>query len=400
MTESVLVGLGDTTSTATASTSWFATYGAQGPTSQADTTEADAQLKMRGTPTLKNMYCRVTTNGRAQASTVKSRQNGANAGPSVSITGSTTGNFSDTSGNVTFADGDTWDVALTTGSGAGSLIVASITAELQYSSAAKTFLSTFGSIAITALRYINLGGTIASTATEVQTQQTALETATLDKLQCIVTLNASTGYTVKTRKNTANGGQSISVGNAATGFFEDTSGTDSLVAGDVFNVVVSAPSASTTLTAVGVRYASAAAGTGPAQVAKSGVNTLAAATTRYSSMFGAPVGNATESLVQAVMPFAATLSKLSCYVPTNASTTSVTLISRKGGANGGQSVSIAGGATGLFHDLSGTDTVAATDMVNTQMSGSDGNVSFSWIGMLVTQSTAVTARRMSTLGVG
>jgi hypothetical protein len=73
--------------------------------------------------------------------------------------------------------------------------------------------------------------------TETTVQFKIKATGTLRNLFANFFVNDTTtaATTITTRKNTAAGGQSISIGAGLTGMFEDTSGTDSVVSGDLVN---------------------------------------------------------------------------------------------------------------------------------------------------------------------
>lgn len=77
------------------------------------------------------------------------------------------------------------------------------------------------------------------TATEVLSQIKAIETATLSFMRAVVASNAQTGTTtVVFRKSGVTGNQALSIGTAATGAFEDTTNTDSVVSGDLINGMI------------------------------------------------------------------------------------------------------------------------------------------------------------------
>jgi hypothetical protein len=82
--------------------------------------------------------------------------------------------------------------------------------------------------------FVALGGSYADT-TESRCQEEARATYTLSNLRCYCSnITASTNIVIITRKNTADGSQTITVN--ATGEFEDTTNTDSLVSGDLINI--------------------------------------------------------------------------------------------------------------------------------------------------------------------
>src|SRR6476659_7623170 len=72
------------------------------------------------------------------------------------------------------------------------------------------------------------------TTTEANNDIKVQQAGTLSNLYARVQTNsiASANTTIITRKNAGNGGQTLTIGSSATGEFEDTSGTDTIAAGD------------------------------------------------------------------------------------------------------------------------------------------------------------------------
>lgn len=89
--------------------------------------------------------------------------------------------------------------------------------------------------------------------------------------------------------------------------------------------------------------------------------------TAYFPINGHLVGFATESHAQSRARAAYTLSDMLVRVRVNDLTASTTIRSRINGANGNQSVSIAGAATGVFTDVTNSDAIASGDLVNSQI---------------------------------
>lgn len=387
-TEYGVVGSNSSIATAVASTTWFAPFGGEGALTQASTSEAPAQLKFRGAGVLSRLYANVPTNTRTTTSTVTARKGGADAGLTVSIGAGLTGVFSDLSGSASYADGDLWNYAVTTGSGSGSLVVAGVSARLATTTQIFTQQAGYGSLASTLGRALGFAGSLVNTSAASTVGVRALQAATLSNLQIVVTANASAGFTATLQKNGSNGNQTISVGAGLTGIFEDTTNTDTVAAGDYVNLATSTPSASITVTAVGVKALGAVASRVPADCG-SNIASLTPGTTRYSGLWGRSIRSATEASTQSPMPTDATLSALSVFVRSNASTTAASFKSRINGADGAQTVSITALTTGLYQDLTHTDDVAAGDLISTVISGgTTGNIDASWTGMLVTADAA------------
>lgn len=379
-----IVGSTGVTATSAVSTTFFGAFGGEGALTQASTDEAAAQLKFRGTGVLSRLYVNVPTNSRGTTSTVTARKAGADAGLTVSIGAGLTGVFSDLSGSVSYADGDLWDYAITTGSGSGNLVVAGISARLATTTQIFAQQACYGALASTLGRAFGPAGSLVNTSTASTVGVRALQASTLSNMQIVVTANASAGFTATLQKNGVNANQTISIGAGLTGLFEDISNTDTVAAGDYYNALTSTPSASITVTAVSVKSIGAVANRVAAHCGAN-IASLTPATTRYSGLWGRSLASTTEAPVQTPMPCDATLSALSVFVRSNASTTTATLKSRINGADGAQTVSITALTTGLYQDLTHTDDVTAGDLISTVISGgTTGNIDTSWMGMLVT----------------
>ena len=106
-------------------------------------------------------------------------------------------------------------------------------------------------------------------------------------------------------------------------------------------------------------------------------------TSNYSSTgYGGLLGGgltSSEAGKQVPSPAAGVFSKLRVYIQTNTRSTTSTFRTRKAGANGNQSVSIASSTTGEFEDNSNSDTVAEGDLFNFEMNltAGTGNINYS-----------------------
>jgi hypothetical protein len=70
-------------------------FGLSGSLVSGQSTETNAQVTVNTAFQFSQLTCNVTSNGITNASTINLRANSGNAGPTVSITGSTTGIFND-----------------------------------------------------------------------------------------------------------------------------------------------------------------------------------------------------------------------------------------------------------------------------------------------------------------
>lgn len=371
----------------TASTTYFIPLGALG--SATGTTEAQARYPWRGAGRLTNLYVRAGFNSRSDASVITLRVNGANSALSASLAAAGA-SASDLANVVTVADGDLLCLAVTLGSGTGSLGLRSVT--LQFETDGQVFTHLCGQAAAPASSQLQrwvtpLGGQMILATPEAETHIRALEDCTLSNLIALTTTNgASNACVLTSRKNTGAGGQSVSIPAGSTSMVEDTSNADTVADGDVIDVQKAATTGGVSLAITGLRYEGQV--TGRAPIGSGGSGTAGGGTTNYGGLFGPPLFGTSEGDAQSVAPFDARLSRFSCNVVSNSSTTTCTLRLRINGSNAAQSLSIGAGQTGIITPSGATDDVVAGDLLSVQASGQDANVTFSWIGALVTDLNA------------
>ncbi len=234
-----------------------------------------------------------------------------------------------------------------------------------------------GIISANGTRFTSFGDNTSGSfgSTESTFQQTLRSAGKSSGLYVRVILNSlSAASTVRTRKNTANGGQSVSIpapaGVGATGEFLDTSGTDTIAATDIFNyqIVTGSTGTSWNHSVIATNFSATVNTRKRLCCLSSGGTTYnTASTTFYNRPSGVmtPTATSTESQEQFKFQTGATVRNAFVRVLTNARTNSSTVGSRidtgGGAANGNLSVSIGSAATGLFEDSSSTDTVNSGD---------------------------------------
>ena len=230
----------------------------------------------------------------------------------------------------------------------------------------KTYIGASGSTTTTAniTSYSRLGGLNAVNSTETNRQILFRSAGTLSNLYVRVTVNAIAGAsTIRTRKNVANGGQSVSVGSTATGEFTDAVNTDTIAAGDKLNYQF-VPGAATNTMSISVWSCifNATTDTVTRTVVSHNVSLTTASTTWFVPLFGDNgTATTTETFAKTRMRKAGTL-KNCCVHVTAARAKASTVKSRKNAAADGTiSVSCTAGATGFFEDTTHSDTVSAAE---------------------------------------
>lgn len=359
-------------------------------------TESEAQITWRTAGTFSKLYTRVTTNNNTASSTVKFRKNTANGNQSVSIPASSTGEFQDSSNTDSVVSGDLLNYQLITGATGANIAMSSVTSVFagNTETVARFTLSAnanFANATNNVTQYAPLGGSSNQSSTESFYQFKIKTTGTLRNFYVAIISNTKTTTTTfRSRKNTANGNMLISVVTLATGVFEDTVNTDSLVSGDLVNYLVATGLGAALTITVGNMGAEFATTNGKNHMISSGTATVLASN---STLFIPPGGDitniATETNTKVKANFGHISSNLEGFLSTNTVTASTTVTLRKNGANGNQTFSIPASTTGYFEDTTNTDAILATDELNYQfVTGATGtNMTVRSIGYLITASS-------------
>jgi hypothetical protein len=224
-----------------------------------------------------------------------------------------------------------------------------------------------------------VGGTVEADA------QLIIRTAgTLNSLGVRISTNSVAGTTFFTfRKNGAAGNQTVSVGSTATGWFEDTTNSDTVVAGDLI-CIRSVPGATTNtfvLYQIKMEFdttnstGSTVSRMGAAQAGGNTGHTGALTTYYYALNASIPTGSTTntnETNAQWKEQYAITYKNLGIKVSANSRSTASTVGFRKNAANGNQAATITANTTGWFEDTTNTDSVVANDLVNYSLTTGTG----------------------------
>lgn len=316
----------------------------------------------------------------SSATTFRLRKNAANGNLAASAPAATTGLFSDTSNSDSTTNGDTATLS-STGSSAPYLTNEGWGgAEFETSSDAVTWYMNTSQVAYSSTSTLFnplVGGSPTvwqSTESDCQGFKTRLTAGNMNNLQIDVSANTNSAAatTFRIRKNTANGNQSASITASTTGSFSDTSNTDSVNNGDIWDcsILSATNNGSVTCISWGCRYTNASASAWDligGGVAAS--NNGSASTTQYGPFIGcaARTGGsweATEANVQlrwgysnGKIVFARV--RVSASATGNATTYKV----RKNTADGNQSISATAASTGWFEDSSNNDTFTTGDLL-------------------------------------
>lgn len=207
--------------------------------------EVDAQLQVRQAGTASKLFSYVSTNTASVTSVLTMRKSGADTALTVSYTSDQTGVKEDTSNSVSYANTDEIDYQLVVPSEAGTNTITFTALSFAFTPTATGDTvswvggtmnnSSFTTDSVTRFNCSGGGrdGVSAWTATEANAQWRVRGTFTVRDLFVNVQSNARTTDTVfRSRKNTADGNLTVTYTSGQTGIKEDTSNTDSVVAGD------------------------------------------------------------------------------------------------------------------------------------------------------------------------
>jgi hypothetical protein len=376
--------------------------------------EVRRQLKSKFSATLSKLRIRVTANSLSTAATtIRFRKNNANGNQNVVISAGATGTFEDTTNSDSVVDTDLYDLSIVVAAG-GTGTITPFLIQMEYSKAAGVTQVMAGvgvptSATASTSYFASFSGSLVNAVgvVEARKQVVVRAAATLANLQIYVDTNGrATDTLLRSRKNSANGNLLITISAGATGFFEDSSNSDSLVDGDTFNYsFVTGTGAGTigwtlvaaTLTPTGtLRTPLLAASNNSAQ-------TFSTATL-FQPFSSTVVGSiATEANGESEFTYAATLSNMLLSVSANTHAGTKTIKLRKNGADGNQTFTITAGATGYFEDTTNSDSVVDGDTATMQLAGgTSGSLSVVMAGVHQTVSDPVSGDllTLNLMGVG
>lgn len=347
-----------------------------------NSTENTVQSTMRSAGTFSGMTINMNANTINATSTMRFRKNAANGNQTITIGSSATGQFQDTTNTDSVVAGDTVDYAITTGGTTGTQSPQVISS--TFDSSTPTTLTS------NRLMVIDAGGvtgyTTASTTffkaltgwfettttvTEASSQVKVQYAGTYRYLAARLTANSrTTTTTIRIRKNGANGSSSVAFGSTATGLLEDTTNSDTVVAGDLICYGITNGTGTLAITHCNISCefrTTTDPGTGQLLTAHPNHAASARATTFYQQIGGSLnlVSAQTEAQNQITASEVWTFKGLQMNIVTNgitAGTTSLTL--RKNGADTTLTCASGVGTTGWFQDTTHTETVTAGDLLN------------------------------------
>jgi len=221
---------------------------------------------------------------------------------------------------------------------------------------------------------LGFGGTLngnTAITTESLAQTTHRAGATLSNLGCYVSANSRTNAnTLRSRINGSNGNQAASITALTTGFFVDTSNSDTIVSGDNVNASVVNGSGTQAITYQSIYAKLQPSGSYPiVYLHATGASPSAgSASTVYRCPFAGALGinmnSTSDTNADHHNRAAGTLTNFYIDVSTNARGTATSCGVRIGGSAGNNLVSVTAGATGKVEDTTNSDSITNSSLVN------------------------------------
>ena len=336
-------------------------------------TEAEAEIVFRTAGTLSRLGVRLSTNGISGGTTVFTlRKNGVDQSLTVSFGASATGYQEDLTHTVSVSAGDKICLKSVPGGATGTFLIRIISLGFVATSGdAVQILGNYQSNAVavaSTTRYYPLTGRFQNTSTEASTKVRQRTAGTYAKLMIYVSANARTNNTTfKSRKNGSDGNLSITIGAGATGVFEDTSNSDTVVPGDDYNLATTLGTGteSITYTVCKVEFTSVVEMKGILETANTGSSAdIAANTTTYLPIGGSSINTTDTNAKRRIRNGKILIDNLHVYVSTNTVTADSTVTLRVNGVDTALAVTITNATTGLFVDTSDVITAGAVDDIN------------------------------------
>lgn len=214
------------------------------------TTETDSvRSLMRTACTLKNLQVNVSANARTTDTTYKSRKNGADGNCVVTIGAGLTGLFEDTTNSDSLAAGDKCCVRGTTGAGTETMTLTH-SVLIESSNHVATFVghrSAGSTINAAATAYIGLNVITATPETSIHRTFMPIAFTAKNFRLFVYTNTVTADSTLISRNNGADGNCAITIPASTTGYFEDTTHTDSVAAGTEYNFKMTAGATGTSM---------------------------------------------------------------------------------------------------------------------------------------------------------
>lgn len=343
-----------------------------GSTAAADTA---TRVPHRGAAvTLKSFRYRQPTNTRNGTSTVTVRKGGVSQTMAVSIASSTTGDFTDAD-TVSLSAGDTYNLETTIGGTSGTwsyqtalayIADAGASAASQLVACNQTMQTSLASTSH-GIRFGG-GGNTATNGAERDNYIPVSGTVS-NFFMGSFSNGRSTATTVTFYVGSAATALEVSIGAAATGFFEDTADSVAVTAGDLVGARFVTGTGTGTIYMTGSGLTFLPSRSGRYWVPNGFLSSSRTAGSTYYYSLGGETPAVTSSTFYTVATYKGVLRNLYCRVTTNSAASAVAVDVYKNSSVTSLGVSIGAAITGLFTDTADEVSFEATDTLQYVSSG-------------------------------
>jgi hypothetical protein len=306
--------------------------------------------------TMSKLLLYVTTGSSSGNTTYLTYKNGTQVNLTITVPTNATGLFSDITNSDTFAVGDRFEIGGKLSAGSVATVVRSVALKYEPSSGNAFAYNWAAPGSAASTNFMPLSGNLNGTATEANNRSLMRAAGTLRRMSVYVQNNTSTTTTTfRTRKNGANGSQVITFAASTTGRFTDTTNTDTVASGDIFNYTHTGSNATP---GVGASMSFTVSGTTWDLVNSYPSTTRgASATPTYISMDKGT--STTEANKRMYFPpgEGVKITRPRVYLSANTYAATATIQGQINGSAGSTLISITNGVTGWFEDTTNADNV-------------------------------------------
>jgi hypothetical protein len=338
-----------------------------------DTTAANKQIVIRPACIISDFFVYMDANSVNASTTISSYKNSGVGNCTVSVPTTATGVFNDNTNTDSLTSGDKLCIQTVPGAGSTGVIVPAVFSFLLLcndgSGDTVSRLSCRWETAISASAttyYFPLSGFATGTANTTETNFKVRQKrgGTIKNLAVNVSANSRvTDTTVRSRKNGGNGSCVVTLTALTTGFFADTTNSDTIAVGDDSNYSVT--TGAETITTITIQDIGASFhttdGYGECCVFHMTGTAVADAATRYFPISGRAAARTTSLVCETKTRAALTFSTLNCFISQNDVTSPSTLTLEKGGVDTAAVVSITASTTGYFEYTASTIAFTSTE---------------------------------------
>lgn len=360
-----------------------------------DATQSFVEIPIYVNGWIDSLRCYVSANTASLDHTLTSRIDGVDTSCTITIGAGLTGFFEDTTNYEAVASGDNlshfWDWT----GGTGSVTLKHLGCDLLTETATSihTTIGSAGLATASVTRWIRPSGVLALSSSDNATITSIVPAAaTAKNARVYVSANPRTSSTTLTIRNGATAGAlGVTIGAGLTGWFDDTSSTETFAAGDEVSWEMVTGSGSGTITYKLLAFDIECDGTGEIAILSAySALTLGNNQTRY--VLG-PSGRATayettEAFAEIVLRGAGTISDAYTNIFANAASNDTVVTFRKNNADQAITYTVPALTTGTYSDTTNSFTYADGDKVcikHVRGSASSGNFTLAAYSFLMTQ---------------